>query len=111
MTGRCGENGQFLIFIKIERKLKTICLFPIPRPHRKKGKSIEFIGKTSISGKKKQITLSKRSDYKAVKKYSKKLQITLANGKIKWYSIYKPVMALLASAFSVEKRDYKFFDL
>lgn len=41
-----------------------------------------------------KVTLSTRSYYKAVKKYSKKLQIALANDPIKWYSIHKPAGAL-----------------
>ena len=40
------------------------------------------------------VTIDIRSNYKAVKKYSKKLQIALANDLIKWYSIHKPAGAL-----------------
>ena len=39
------------------------------------------------------ITQLCQTDYKAVKINRKKLQIALANDKIKWYIIYKPVEA------------------
>ena len=55
------------------------------------------------------VTVYIRSNYKAVKKYSKKLQIALANGPIKWYSIHKPVQgAILRTQMQAGEIDYKF---